>query len=338
MRRVVGVDIGSTSVRAVELKGSAIVKAAEQELPPGSVRRGEVLDVVAVAGAVKRLWSTAKFGSRDVVLGMGGPRVLSRDLAMPRGPIDRVRETLPFHVQDLIPVPVGEALLDFYPISEGVSAEGAPVINGLLIAAVKEAVQANVKSITRAGLSPVEVDLIPFALTRAMLPRTTGQGTVALISIGANSTNVVIATNGVPRFVRIIPSGGDDITAAIASQLDLSVNQAEVAKRELGFGSMTTRAEHRPIVELIFKVAGEQLNALRNTIGYYVNASEGTTPNRIVISGGGSYLPGLQKALEDLTGIPVSRAAAPQIAARGRASGNDFDRFTTAHALALVTA
>jgi type IV pilus assembly protein PilM len=213
-----------------------------------------------------------------------------------------------------------------------------PVINGLLIAAVKDAVQANVKSVTRAGLSPVEVDLIPFALTRAMLPRASGQGTVVLISIGANSTNVVIAQNGVPRFVRIIPSGGDDITTALATELDLSVSQAEVAKRELGFGSMTTRAEHRPIVELIFKVAGEQLNALRNTIGYYANANEGAIPNRIILSGGGSYLPGLPKALEELTGIPVTRAQPPQVAGKTRSTGNDFDRYTTAHALALVSA
>ncbi|MGX5682074.1 type IV pilus assembly protein PilM [Schumannella luteola] len=342
MSSLVGVDIGSASVRAVEVrspdKRPSIVKYAEVPLPEGSVRRGEVLEIATVATALKRLWANGKFSTKEVVLGMGGPRVLSRDLAVPRAPMDQIRESLPFHVQDLLPVPVNEALLDFYPISEG-SGENGPVVNGLLVAAIKEAVNANVAAVTRAGLRPVGVDLIPFALVRGLLPNGGSRGLIAVVSIGANTTNVVLVQDGVPHFVRIIPAGGDDITRALVQRLQLSPGQAETAKRELGLTQSPPRPEHRPAADIIFEVAGEQVNAIRNTLAYFVNAKPGTSIERIVLSGGGSQLQGLARALSDLSGIPVvpSEPVGGAVLPREkvRATREQHDALTTAYALAL---
>ena len=94
--RIVGLDIGSASVRAVEVKNPdkpsrMILKTQELPLPEGSVSRGEVIDVSTVSMTIRRLWAMGGFGSRDVVLGMGGPRVLSRELTMPRAPIGQLR-------------------------------------------------------------------------------------------------------------------------------------------------------------------------------------------------------------------------------------------------------
>src|SRR6478609_7394869 len=167
---IVGVDIGNGMIRAVEVADAAkpkptILRHAELPLPEGAVSRGEVLEPNTVAGALRSLWSKGGFKTREVVLGMGNQRVLARDLTMPLMSIERVRESLPFHVQDMLPVPVADALLDFYPVSYGQS-ESGPVVNGLLIAAVKDAVLANVRAAELAGLTPVDVDLIPFALSR----------------------------------------------------------------------------------------------------------------------------------------------------------------------------
>lgn len=339
---IVGVDIGSASVRAVEVKNPdkkpVIVRHAEVALPEGSVRRGEVLEIGTVATAIRRLWANGRFGTKDVVLGMGGPRVLSRDLAMPRASLADMRAALPFHVQDLLPVPVNEALLDFYPISES-SSESGPVVNGLLVAAIKEAVSANVAAVSKAGLRPLSVDLIPFALVRALSPAAGNRGLVAVVSIGANTTNIVLVQDGVPQFVRIVPAGGDDITRALVSRLQLSPGQAETAKRELGLTQTPLREEYRPAAEVIFEIAGEQLTAIRNTLTYYTNSKPGVVIDRIVLSGGGSQLSGLARALSDLTGAPVLPAEPAGGAAlpreKSRSTREQHDALTTAYALAI---
>jgi type IV pilus assembly protein PilM len=341
---IVGIDIGSVSVRAVELKNAdkakpVVSRYAEVPFPEGSVRRGEVLEIGTISTAIRRLWSAGGFKTKDVVLGMGGPRVLSRDLTMPKAPLAQIREALPFHVQELLPVPVAEALLDFYPISESTGEHG-PVVNGLLVAAIKEAVTANIAAVTNAGLRPVQVDLIPFALVRALAPAQQSRGLVAIVSIGANTTNVMVTLDGVPQFVRIIPAGGDDITRALSTQLELNPIQAELAKRELGFGSATALSEHRGVIDVIYEVGGEQINAIRNTLSYFTNSRNGAALGQIVVSGGGSQLPGLIHALGEVTGVPVTQAeplGGTPLDGKLRASREQQDAMTTAFALALGT-
>lgn len=342
---IVGIDIGSVSVRGVEMKNAdkpkpIVVNYAEVPIPEGSARRGEVLEAGTVATALRRLWAAGGFKTKDVVLGIGGPRVLSRDLTMPKAPLARIKEALPFHVQELLPVPVADALLDFYPISEE-NGENGPMINGLLVAAVKEAVSANIAAVTQAGLRPLQVDLIPFALARALAPRNGSSGVTAIVSIGANTTNVVISHNGVPHFVRIIPSGGDDMTRTLATRLQVSLPQAEKIKREVGLGVGGVRPDQRPAVEVIYETTGEMLTSIRNTINYYINSKPGIVLSRIILSGGGSQLSGLVRALGDLTGIPVVQAdplgGAQLSSGKGQSSREEQEAMTTAFGLALGT-
>lgn len=337
---IVGIDIGSTSLRAVEVKNSdkakpVVVKYHEVPLPAGSVRRGEVLEEGTVATALKRLWATAGFKSKHVILGIGGPRVLSRDLSVPKATMTQIKEALPFHVQEMLPVPVDEALLDFYPISES-EGENGPMINGLLIAAIKEAVTSNIAAVTQAGLIPVQVDLIPFALARTLEPIGANAGVTAVVSIGANTTNVVITHGGVPQFVRIIPSGSDDITQAIAKKLEIPWENAEVIKRQLGLRSAGVTAETQPAVEAIYDTVGELLTNIRNTVNYYVNSKVGQPVTRIVASGGGTKMTGLVHALGEVTGIPVTESEALGEGRSGTAP-DPRDSMTTAFALTLGT-
>src|SRR5450830_1169967 len=191
---VVGVDIGSTSVRAVEVNAASrskptLVRFLEIALPEGAVSRGEVIEPHTVGAVIKRIWSSGGFKSKNVVLGMGNQRVLARDLTVPRASLAHIREALPFQVQDMLPVPVADAILDFYPISESTT-ENGPVVHGLLIAAIKDAVLGNVKAVQQAGLNPLEVDLIPFALSRVLINRLGLKGTIVLIDVGANAASV----------------------------------------------------------------------------------------------------------------------------------------------------
>jgi type IV pilus assembly protein PilM len=311
-KRIVGIDIGSTSVRAVEIEGTTkarptIVRIHEVPLPSGSARSGEVIETHTVASALKRLWSTGGFKSKDVVLGMGNQRVIARDLVMPKMSLTQIREALPFQVQDMLPMPVSEALLDFYPISES-EGESGPVVNGLLVAAVKQSVLANVDAAILAGLTPMEVDLIPFALSRLQARAHGGPETIALVDVGSSTTNVVIIIGGVPQFVRIIPAGGNDVTLAIAMSLEIEEGIAENAKRALGLSPSSVNPEHRPILEHIHRATAELLNSIRNTLSYFDNTHQVPNVERIVLSGGGARLGGFAAALRELTRTEVVSA------------------------------
>ncbi|MDQ1582795.1 MAG: type pilus assembly protein PilM, partial [Microbacteriaceae bacterium] len=211
------------------------------------------------------------------------------------------------------------ALLDFYPVSES-DGENGPVINGLLIAAVKDAVLGNVSAVQNAGLTTVEVDLIPFALTRVLVSRAQLPGTVALVDVGANTTTVVITLNGVPQFVRIIPAGGDDLTQALQSGLEVDAAEAERLKRELGLATQVTSVEEHRAVEIVYAVTSELLTSLRNTLSYFINTRPQEPVRQIVLTGGGTELVGFAKALTDMTHIPAADA-------------DPFESVTVAHSI-----
>lgn len=315
---VVGIDIGFTAVRAVELNDAAsahptLIRFREEPLPVGAVIRGEVIEPNTVAAVLKQLWSSGGFKSKDVVLGMGNHRVVARDLTVPRMSMKRIREALPFQVQELLSVPVAEALLDFYPIQE-VPAEGdlGPQISGLLIAAVKEQVLGNVNAVQLAGLTPVEVDLIPFALSRAIHRGATSSDVIVQIGVGAGTTSVVVTAAGVPQFVRLIPTGGEDLTLALASRLEIDSDAAEALKRTLGLASASAHSTPPPegphnvaAQKIIHEVTTELLASLRNTVNYFTNTRHRMPVTRIVLTGGGAQLAGFGHALHDLTRLPV---------------------------------
>lgn len=309
-KTVVGIDIGGEAIRGVEVvstmrSGPVIQRVAEVPLVSGSTKRGEVLEPNTVAASLRELWRIGRFRSKDVVLGMGNQRVLSRDLSVPRAPLAQIRESLPFQVQDMLPVPVGDAILDFYPTSEG-TGEGGPVVHGLLVAAIKDAVLANVRAAELAGLNPVGVDLIPFALTRVLAPRVPGAGTVAIVDCGGNTTSVVIAHDGVPRFVRIIPTGGDEMTKQIALRLEIPGEQAEAVKRYIGMGARAVTPDDQRAAAVVREAAHELIASIRNTLNYFTNTKgEGQPVTRIVLAGAGSALDGFRDALAEATGSPV---------------------------------
>ena len=319
---VVGLDIGSRTLRAVEVKGGgkkppSVIRYHEVDLSPGAVRGGEVAEVGNVTTALRRLWSEAKFGTKDVVLGMGSPKVMVRDLSVPRlAPAD-LKAALPSFVNDMLPMPASEALLDFYPISESTTEAGV-MANGLLIATVKEGVLANVETLQGAGLNPVSVDLIPFALMRT--GDAAPMGNVAHIDVGGATTNVLIASNGVPQFVRIMAAGGDGVNAALRDRAGLDFDRAEQLKRTYGIaapGSVSPDLED--VCTIVRESSWELLTSLRNTLAYFSQSRNNEVFSAIVLSGGASRLPGFSAALREITGInimvlnPFTRVGQPKM-------------------------
>jgi type IV pilus assembly protein PilM len=308
-RTAIGLDIGTSGVRAAELsfgkRGVTLEKFGQVALPQGVVRDGEVLDAMALADALRQLWTHTGFSHKRVALGIANQRVVVRQVELPWLPARELRASLPFQVQDYLPMPVEQAVLDFHAVEE-VAEPGQPrLLRGLLVAAVREVVLANVNAVQRAGLRVTGVDLTSFAVLRSMGDVGAADAdTVALLDIGAKVTNIVVHRAGVPLFVRILLLGGQDVTDAVSDSLGLQTLEAEALKQLPG----TAGYDHDQLAAAARAVddgAAVFVDEVRSSLDYFVASSAGTRLQRLVVTGGGSRLHGLTQRLEAATGLPV---------------------------------
>lgn len=311
---VIGLDLGTTHVRAAELvfgsggRGAGaqptLVRYGEVALPPGAIRDGEVEDTGVVSAALRQLWSEARFPTREVNIGVGNQRVVVRELDLPWMPLPQLKASLPFQVQELLPMSTDEALLDFYATAEIEGASGR-MVHGMLVAATRDTVRANLLAVESAGLRPTMVDLNPFALMRSVVRGDLAGRTVAVVDVGARVTQVIIAANGQPQFVRMLPSGGHNVTDAVASAMGISAPEAEGLKRETGIG-YAVAPDLAAAGEAINSVVRPLIEAVRNTFVYYAGNHPGAGIEVVVLTGGGSHLPGLGQYLSSASRLAVT--------------------------------
>jgi type IV pilus assembly protein PilM len=312
-RQAVGLDIGTSGVRAAELtlgKATTLERFGQVALPPGAVRDGEVVDVDVVAGALKQLWAQAKFGSKKVVVGVANQKVVVRQVDLPWMPLGELRKSLAFQVQDYIPMPVEQAILDFHPLEEFANESGGRMLRVLLVAAAREMVDSAVLAVEQAGLQPTMVDLTSFAVLRSLYaPSALGAvESEALVDVGASVTNIVVHQGGVPRFVRILLMGGADVTDAVAERLGVPVEQAESVKQTTGLAVAPGMAEAHPASRAIEQSGGSFVEEVRSSLDYYLAQPGATRISKVVLSGGGSRLGGLVERLGAATRLPVQVA------------------------------
>jgi type IV pilus assembly protein PilM len=308
-RTRIGLDIGSTAVRAAELTEGdrpSVIRAAQVPLAPGAVENGEVRDVEAVAEALRELWTRGGFKSRKVYMGVGNQRVVVREIALPTMPEKELRQSLGFQVQEFIPMPVDEAVLDFHVIEE-TEIEGRQMLRLLLVAAQKAMVDTLIAAVTSAKLEPMGLDLVPFALVRAVGVVGAGmeledRGGEAIVDVGAHVTNIVVHAAGETRFVRILPSGGRDVTNAIARALSIDDEVAERLKRGELVDDSEVSAEQAHEVSL--QRATQFVDEIRSSLEFYTAQTQGARIERLLVSGGGSKLEGLLEILRQR--IPVA--------------------------------
>jgi type IV pilus assembly protein PilM len=313
--RVVGLDIGSSGVRAAELTlakgGATLERFGQVALPLGAVRNGEVVDQAAVSAAIKQLWAQAKFSSKKVVVGVANQKVVVRQVDLPWMPAGELKKALAFQVQDYVPMPVDQAILDFHPLEEFTNESGGRMLRVLLVAAARDMVETAIEAINGAGLQLEVVDLTSFAVLRSLVAFEDGfdnTGVEALVDVGANVTNIVIHQGGVPRFVRILMMGGGDITDALAERLGVAVEQAEAMKQESGMAAVAGQAESSPAGRAIEGTANGFVEEIRGSIDYYMAQPGAARIDRVVLSGGGSRLSGLADRLASATRLPVQTA------------------------------
>mgnify|MGYP005819028549 CR=1 FL=1 len=310
-RSAIGLDIGTSGVRAAEVsfgRGQAtLARFGQVALPEGAVVDGVVADRPTVVEALKSLWRATHFSSRQVVLGVGNQRVIVRQADLPWLPANEIRASLPYQVQELVPMPVDQALLDFLPIEEFTGGTGGRMVRGLLVAAAREMVTTNVATVEQAGLRPSMVDLTAFAVVRAMGSHDNlglDAATEVLVDVGARITNVVIHTGGVPQFVRLLLLGGQDVTDALATRLGCSPTEAEALKQELS--ARVADEQHQSAARIVAASTSSFVDEIRGSVDYFLATSPTTSPARLVLTGGGARLAGLADELAAATRLPVT--------------------------------
>jgi type IV pilus assembly protein PilM len=318
-RRLIGLDVGTNAVTVAEVSASSPPRLnlfGQVALPRDSMREGEVVDEAAVSEAIARLRAEVGLGKASVRVGIASPRVIVRQVEMPVMSKDDLASALRFQAPDLIPIPIDEAAIDFAVLGTDTPENGEPTMRVLLAAAQTTTVQRLVAAVERAGLGVDAVDLVPVALMRA-LGRTTSTedaAAEAIVSFGGGVTSVVVHQDGVPRFVRVLGTGGRELTDAISAAVELPHETAESLKRQLGTPGdpMLTRARSaidRPLAALVEEVRG--------SIDYYRTQSDAVPLTRVVITGGGAQLPGLVERLAQNVGVPVELARPRDLLAVG---------------------
>jgi type IV pilus assembly protein PilM len=308
-RRIVGLDIGTTAVRAAEMsvrRGRVVLERVGQAgLPDGAVVDGEVVDAAAVAAAIKDLWRRTRIGTRQVVIGVANQRVVVRLVDLPWMQPGELRSSLAFQAGDYLPIPVDQAELDFAVISEIEASGGQRLLRVLLVAAAKEMLAGHLRAVREAGLRPAGIDLNPIALLRSLAPAASyGEGAEALVDVGARITNMVVHDNGVLRFVRILLMGGDDVTSTLQRVLELDHDAAERTKLAASAGDDDVDPEAGDLVEQRLEVFVEEI---RGSLDFFRSQQDATPLARVVLSGGGSLLGPLVDRLQAATGVPVDR-------------------------------
>jgi type IV pilus assembly protein PilM len=350
-RRLIGLDIGTNAVTVAEVRPGEPPRLdlfGQVALARETMREGEVADDAAVTDAVARLRAEVGLKKVAVRLGLASPRVVVRQIEMPEMTREELSSALQFQAAELIPIPLDDAVLDFAILGPATPGDGGEPRMHVLLAAVQEAtVQRLVSAVEAGGLQVAAVDLVPLALIRPLArseremqlvsasigaPAGDGgegggvalaehhPGAEGIVSFGGGVTAIAVHELGVPRFVRVLGTGGRELTDAIASELDLPPETAEVLKRQLA-----NAPGHEPNhEELVARARGAierplsvLLDEVRSSIDYYRNQPDSSPLLRIVATGGAAQLPGLTDRLSALVGVPVEDARPRELVALG---------------------
>lgn len=309
----IGLDIGSSAIRAAEVevdRGRRVLRRyAQVGIPAGQVVDGEVVNVPAVAEALRRLWTEGGFSSQKVVLGVSGPRVFVRQAEVPPMSADDLRSSLRFDGQELVPIPLDEASFDFAVLGREPGEDpGSEIMRILLVAAHRDVLRSYLTVLKAAGLTAVAMDSSALALLRAVPPGQgpDGAGMEVLVSIGAELTTVAVREAGVPRFIRTLTVGGTRLTMSIANAMHLEPAVAERIKRgdvppgapQLGQARKAVSTEVRDLAEDV-----------RATVDFFLAQAGEKTLDRVLITGGAAQTQGLAAAIGGNLPVQVLQVA-----------------------------
>ncbi len=349
----VGIDIGTCQIKVAEVKiidGAPEVVALRQRLSPPGVWTEE-FDEESLTQALKEV---AGPELKEVITCIGGEKVISRLARLPRMSEKEQEAAIKFEIEKFVPLPVDQLIIKHVELEDpagkvkkgrflkagGGDNREKPAETGgnreesqnvLLLAVPAATIYQYYGIFSRAGLVITAVDLQAFALWR-LFGRTV-QGTAAVVDIGAKTSHLLIVKDGLIKFIRLLPVGGDILTGYLSEAYGVDFSAAQQMKEEAAVAGDSATGD--PAAGQISAVLNEGLPLIARELHRsleFLSAHEKLSVEKLILSGGASKLRGFSGYLQNALGIPVETGT-PAI---GFAPGLTFDpAFSVALGLAL---
>jgi type IV pilus assembly protein PilM len=298
---LVGVDIGSSAIKAVELKpgGKAgneyqLVNLGLEPLPPEAIVDGAIMDSGAVIDAIQRLFTAQKIKTNDVATSVSGNAVIVKKISLPQMSPEELAESIHWEAEQYIPFDIQDVSLDYEVVEGGGSGGNMDV---LLVAVKKDKIGDYTSAISQAGKNPQVVDVDVFALQNCYEVNygIDAGRIIALLNVGASIMNINIIKGGTSIFNRDIAVGGNQYTDAIQKDLNLSFDQAEALKK----GARVEGANPDNLQPILQAVSENIALEIQKTFDFFKATSSEDRIDRIFLSGGTAKVKGLQELLAE---------------------------------------
>lgn len=310
---LVGIDIGTHTVKLVQLKkagkGYQLLNFGMMPLMPESIVDGTIANPTAVVEAIRNLVRMEKIKTKEVATAISGQSVIVKKIRVPEMSDKELAENIHWEAEQHIPFEISDVNIDFQRIPPAaISNAGVDgQIDVLLVAARKSKIEDYQDLLIEAGLHPVVIDTDIFALENEF-EMNNGVGddsVVALVDIGASTTNINIVKGNITLFQRDIAIGGNTYTASIRKELSVTYEQAENLKRGIGFDAKIGKDD---VLSLMAAASEDICEEIQRSLEFFRSTTPDTAIERIVLSGGCSLIKGLDQFLSGRLGLPVELA------------------------------
>jgi type IV pilus assembly protein PilM len=304
-KSMVGVDIGSSSVKAVELQGRGkdlqLLSLGFEALESDSVVDGQIIELNAVSNAISSIFNEHKIKTTQVAAGVNGHSVIVKNIVLPQMSDGELQESFAWHAEEHIPFDISDVNLDYHVMDRSGDA-----IHVLMAACKRDKVSNLKQTIQLAGKQPTVIDVDAFALQNCYelnYDPQPGQ-VVALLNIGASTTNINILNGVRSVFTRDATFGGNQYTSLLQKELGLTFDQAESVKRGMPLPEGAEVREVGPIMDTVSDILALEI---QKTMDFYrATVEDGESAvQKILVSGGGSKLTGLADFLARRFEVPV---------------------------------
>ena len=304
-KSLVGLDIGSSAVKAVELKpagkGFKVAAFGSEPVPPDSIVDGAIIDGGAVADAIRRLFTSGAIKTKDVAASLSGNAVIVKKISLPQMSEAELAESIYWEAEQYIPFDIQDVNLDYQILDKG--GDGKSTMDVLLVAAKKEKIADYTGVIAQAGRSAVVVDVDAFALQNAYEVNYGIEpgAIVALLNAGASATNINILNGDQSVFTRDISIGGNAYTEALQKELNLPFDLADQLKRGMPVDGVTYD-DAKPVLRAVTE---NVMLEIQKTFDFFKTTASSERIDRIMLSGGASRAEGFTEMLSERFDVPV---------------------------------
>ena len=308
-KSVIGLDIGSSAVKAVEVvqRGDSfeLLHLGIAPLPHDAIVEGAFLNASAIADAIREAIAKSGSKAKHAAAAVSGHSVIVKKISVPAMTAAELEESIRWEAEQYIPFDVNEVNLDFEILQAGDAERPMEV---LLVAAKKDLIDDYVNLITEAGLTPSVIDVAGFAVENAFETNYAGtmnpDEVVAIINIGAQTSTINVLANGVPAFTRDVATGGNQYTAEIQRALSVGFDEAERIKiGERGPESQDVVPQE--VEQAMRAVTNNLVGEIARSLDFFSATAADLRIQRVYLAGGSSRVSGLEAAFKERTGLEI---------------------------------